>query len=172
MKQSHRLVAAFLSVSLLAACGGGSGGLSSSTSLSVAPQIAAPQSAPLHHHGISFNYTGGQQSFTVPTGVTRITVQALGAAGGDEESSSSGGYVSATIATTPGESLYVYVGGYGGYNGGGAGGGAGAGGGGAGSSDGGGGGSSFVEKGATHVEMFRGGSEYYGSNGLIIISWK
>jgi uncharacterized repeat protein (TIGR03803 family) len=45
MKQQHFLVAASLSAALLAACGGSGNGLSSSTALSVAPQIAAPQSA-------------------------------------------------------------------------------------------------------------------------------
>jgi uncharacterized repeat protein (TIGR03803 family) len=44
MKQLYRLVAAFLNAALLVACGGSSG-LFSSTPISVAPQIAAPQSA-------------------------------------------------------------------------------------------------------------------------------
>src|SRR5579871_6390518 len=38
------VVAAFLSAAILAACGGGNNGLSSSTPLSVTPQIGAPQS--------------------------------------------------------------------------------------------------------------------------------
>jgi streptogramin lyase len=55
-----------------------------------------------------FNYLGAQQNFTVPAGVTQLTVDAYGAAGG-----AGGGYVQATIPVTPGESLAVLVGGAG-----------------------------------------------------------
>jgi hypothetical protein len=86
-----------------------------------------------------FDYTGAEQQFVVPTGVTSVTIQAFGAQGGTlangVNTSGSGGSVTATIPVTPGETLFVYVGGQGvaassgvpgvgGFNGGGSGGGA------------------------------------------------
>jgi hypothetical protein len=85
-----------------------------------------------------FNYTGVQQTFIVPNGVTSITVDAYGAQGGSNWSGNVnyGGYVQADIPVTPGTTLYIYVGGQpsglaGGFNGGGIGETGGAGGGGA-----------------------------------------
>jgi hypothetical protein len=87
----------------------------------------------------TFNFTGAEQQFTVPAGVTSVTIQAFGAQGGtlanSVNTSGDGGSVTATIPVTPGEMLFVYVGGQGvaassgvpgagGFNGGGAGGGA------------------------------------------------
>ncbi len=73
----------------------------------------------------TFNYTGAQQSFTVPVGITSITVDAQGAQGGGN--GGLGGRAIATIPVTPGEVLQVWVGGRptaqlgpGGFNGGGA----------------------------------------------------
>jgi len=87
----------------------------------------------------TFSYTGTEQTFTVPAGVTSITVDAYGAQGGSNSPSTNvnfGGYVQADIAVTPGSTIYVYVGEQptglpGGFNGGGNGETAGAGGGGA-----------------------------------------
>ena len=56
-----------------------------------------------------FNYSGAQQNFTVPSGVTQLTVEAYGAAAPGAR----GGYVQATVPVTPGESLAIYVGGVG-----------------------------------------------------------
>jgi len=81
------------------------------------------------------SYTGGSQKFTVPVCATTMYVIVAGAQGGGQYSDDPGGYggeVGATIPTTPGESLAIYVGGaggngtysnqgYGGFNGGGAG---------------------------------------------------
>lgn len=86
-----------------------------------------------------FSFTGAQQTFTVPAGVTSITVDAYGAQGGSNSPSTNinyGGYVQATLAVIPGSTIYVYVGGQptglaGGFNGGGNGETAGKGGGGA-----------------------------------------
>lgn len=86
-----------------------------------------------------FNYTGAQQTFTVPAGVTSIIVDAYGAQGGSNSPSTNinyGGYVQATLAVTPGSTIYVNVGEQpngltGGWNGGGNGETAGKGGGGA-----------------------------------------
>ena len=68
----------------------------------------------------TFSYTGAQQTFTVPSGVTSITVEGYGAAGGAGESSGStksngglGGYLKATISVTPGDTLYINIGGVG-----------------------------------------------------------
>lgn len=87
----------------------------------------------------TFNFTGSLQTFSVPIGVTQITVDIYGAEGGDaigittgwsagtlNISGGDGGRVVSVITTTPGEILNLYVGskgtmtaGLGGYNGGG-----------------------------------------------------
>ena len=83
-----------------------------------------------------FNYTGSAQTFTVPAGVTSISVDAYGANGESTQSGYCGGYegkggrVQADLTVTPGEVLNIYVGGShyytgsgsfgGGWNGGGA----------------------------------------------------
>lgn len=75
---------------------------------------------------VTFNYTGGVQSFTVPSCVNYIDVDASGAQGFANGSTSfgRGGRVQARLTVTPGEVLSIYVGGQGtstsgGYNGGG-----------------------------------------------------
>ena len=66
----------------------------------------------------TFNFTGAEQQFTVPTGVTSVTIDAFGAQGGEgfgwTNVFSLGGRSVATIAVTAGETLFVYVGGQGG----------------------------------------------------------
>jgi hypothetical protein len=93
----------------------------------------------------TFIYTGGEQTFTVPGGVTSIQVVAIGGRGGEAAAGVLGGTagrVSGDLSVTPGQTLYVEVGGIGqdvtgstvgagGFNGGGSGGAGGAGGGGA-----------------------------------------
>ena len=63
---------------------------------------------------VVFNYTGAEQDFVVPLGVTVVTIVASGAAGGEgydsEGSPGSGGMTTATIPVTPGETLAVFVG--------------------------------------------------------------
>ncbi|HEX7368075.1 MAG TPA: VCBS repeat-containing protein [Candidatus Saccharimonadales bacterium] len=95
----------------------------------------------------TFSYTGAAQSYVVPAGVTSVQVEAWGAQGGPASTTSGGlgGYAQATVPTTPGETLSVYVGGaasssYGGFNGGGTN---------AGGTFGGGGGASDVRQGGT-----------------------
>jgi hypothetical protein len=77
-----------------------------------------------------FKYTGGEQSFKVPAGVTSIEVHAFGAAGAGLRHTTTtyvgipghGGRVEATIPVKPGQTLHVFVGGdgsTGGFNGGG-----------------------------------------------------
>ena len=76
----------------------------------------------------SFAYTGKPQRFTVPAGITQVTIVADGAAGGSTlgyyAPGGRGGRVHAVVPVTSGETLYVYVGGVtndntGGFNGGG-----------------------------------------------------
>lgn len=87
----------------------------------------------------TFSYTGSLQTWTVPTGVTSVSVQAYGAQGAGTYGGF-GAMTNATIPVTPGETLAITVGGQGsgtsgGFNGGGdstaSGGSAGSGGGGA-----------------------------------------
>ncbi len=74
---------------------------------------------------VTFNYTGGQQSWTVPaTCVSSVTLECWGAQGGN--SGAAGGYAKGDLAVNPGQDLYLFVGGQGGnpsggWNGGGAG---------------------------------------------------
>ncbi len=82
----------------------------------------------------TFDFTGDVQTYTIPVGVTSITIEAWGGQGQattiDDFGSSSGGlggYATGMLAVTPGDVLNIYVGGEGlegegGYNGGGAGG--------------------------------------------------
>jgi hypothetical protein len=77
----------------------------------------------------SFSYTGAEQTYTVPAARTQLLVVATGAAGGTDVSFPSfpggrGALVSGIVNVTPGEVLYVEVGGvgsnpFGGFNGGG-----------------------------------------------------
>jgi Glycine rich protein len=65
-----------------------------------------------------FHYTGALQNFTVPSGVTQITVTADGASGEGSTfrhmKGGKGGLVKATIPVTSGETLAIFVGGEGG----------------------------------------------------------
>ncbi|MBX7240096.1 MAG: T9SS type A sorting domain-containing protein [Bacteroidia bacterium] len=83
----------------------------------------------------TFNYTGSVQTFTVPTGVTAITIDARGAQGANaldrlitNANGGLGGRAQGTLTVTPGQVLNIYVGGQGntsgtgGFNGGGNGG--------------------------------------------------
>ena len=71
---------------------------------------------------IVYNPIGAEQTFTVPTGVTSINVIAIGAAlvwsapasGGTGGGGGEGEQVSGTLAVTPGNTLFVEVGGVGG----------------------------------------------------------
>ena len=73
----------------------------------------------------TFTYTGGEQSWVVPTGVVTVAVVAIGGAGGASGQYSAGkaagghgAAVDATIAVTPGQTLFVEVGENGVVNGG------------------------------------------------------
>lgn len=61
-----------------------------------------------------FSYTGSMQTFTVPAGVTSVTIEAWGAQGwSGTYSGGLGGYATGTLAVTPGQDLYINVGGQG-----------------------------------------------------------
>ena len=85
----------------------------------------------------TFNYSGSQQTWTVPNGVTSINFTIAGAKGGNGTSGitgANGATLAGALAVTPGQSIFINVGGQGtinagGFNGGGNGG-SGAGGGG------------------------------------------
>jgi hypothetical protein len=69
---------------------------------------------------ITMPYLGDYYSWTVPSGINSITVDAYGAQGGKSSCSYNtvasgglGGRVQATLTTTPGETLYIFVGGQG-----------------------------------------------------------
>ena len=72
----------------------------------------------------TLTYTGGDQNFVVPAGVTSIKVEVLGASGAGGTpggwsygaAGGGGGYASAIIPVTPGETLKVVVGQGGGVN--------------------------------------------------------
>src|ERR1700729_4187663 len=116
---------------LLAGCGGSQPPIGATAAMPQSYAIYGTKAARYK----TFNYTGAEQSFKVPAGVTLIDVDARGAAGtghkpGYVGSPGNGGRVMATIPVQPGQTLDVFVGGKGsgetgGFNGGGNGGGGG-----------------------------------------------
>ena len=85
-------------------------------------QVALPTFQAVHYPPVSsgsqtFSYTGSEQTWTVPSGVSSITVDVKGAQGGNQTSPSAsggnGGRAQATISVTAGATIYVYVGGAG-----------------------------------------------------------
>ena len=71
----------------------------------------------------TYSYTGTMQSWTVPAGVYSVNIETWGAQGSPGSAAGGlGGYVTGDLAVTPGQVLYIFVGGQGGYNGGGTGG--------------------------------------------------
>jgi hypothetical protein len=71
-----------------------------------------------------YSYTGSMQTFTVPVGVTTVTIITKGAQGQKATTTTSlpgnGGIAKGVLTVTPGQVLNVFVGGQTGYNGGGA----------------------------------------------------
>lgn len=66
----------------------------------------------------TFNYTGAAQNFTVPPGVTSLTVDMRGAQGGTGypvySTGGNGGRLQGTVPVTPGQVIQIFVGGAGG----------------------------------------------------------
>lgn len=170
------VAAASLSATILSGC---------TATLPDSSQSGMP--APAITNKKTFNYTGGEQEFTVPKGVTHISVVVTGAGtpSGQNYKGANGGVVKATIPVIPGETLAIFVGGEGGATVSGMGGAGGFNGGGKGgtgnydtgsysdSGDGGGGASDVREKGATLKDRVvvaggaggAGGGRYYGYGG-------
>lgn len=104
-----------VAVAALAGCGNVRGGTQ--------PPIGAPGETPRIAIKQTFQFTGKEQQFTVPTGVTLVTITATGGHGGGRFGGSPG-RVKAKVPVQSGETLVVVVGGDAankGFNGGGAG---------------------------------------------------
>lgn len=67
-----------------------------------------------------FYFVNSVQSFTIPAGVTSVLIEAYGSQGGPYGTALAayGGYAAGRLSVTPGQVLYIYVGGIG-FNGGG-----------------------------------------------------
>ena len=65
---------------------------------------------------VTFNFTGAEQVFKVPTGVSSVHVEAIGAAGASVGTvpGGLGGFAAADVSVIPGQLLYIEVGGIGG----------------------------------------------------------
>ena len=82
-------------------------------------QTATPTNASLSGV-ITYSYSNVNQSFTVPSGITSVTVYMWGAGGGGGNGTGgAGAFIQGTLAVTPGNTLTVIVGGGGLQNGGG-----------------------------------------------------
>ncbi len=87
--------------------------------LTTAPASAAPTCQPSGTNIVCSFTTPGADTFTIPPGVTQVTVDAYGAQGGAWPSFSTGGLggqATATFAVVPGAVWQVNVGGVGGPN--------------------------------------------------------
>ncbi len=74
-------------------------------------------SATAHAANQTFTYTGAEQTFVVPEGITAVQVTAVGGHGGSGTPGGAGGpaaQVSGVLSVNPGETLYLEVGGNGG----------------------------------------------------------
>jgi Putative Ig domain/Glycine rich protein len=82
------------------------------------PAITAGQTFTRTFNTSVFGYTGANQTFSVPTGITKIEAKIWGAGGGggaqgswaNGSSAAAGGFTFSGITVTPGESLIVVVG--------------------------------------------------------------
>ena len=122
---------------------------------------------------VTCSYTGAVQAYTVPTGVSSVTLDVRGAQGGTEiDSGGGGGEESGTLSVNPGEVLTILVGGQGGGGGFYTGGSGGYGGGGSGGTGGvyagaGGGGGSFVFDDSNNLVLAAGGGGGAGNESFL-----
>src|SRR5262245_61357530 len=85
-----------------------------STTLAIA--VAGATAGLAHADRKRFTHTGGEQTFVVPPGVTKLEVVAIGGRGGTGHNGVPGGFGAralAELAVTPGQLLFVIVGGNG-----------------------------------------------------------
>lgn len=85
------------------------------TWVNVSGGTSVTNSTPSSLETTTFSYTGDEQSFIVPDGVTSLTADGYGAAGGHGSTDYNGkgglgGRLVASFSTTPGETLFVYIG--------------------------------------------------------------
>lgn len=93
-------LSATTALGILQGCGGSSG--------STLDPTPSPTPTPRPTVKKAFDYTGAEQSFVVPAGVTSLTIKLWGSGGGQR--GSSGAFVSGTLAVTAGEALVLLVG--------------------------------------------------------------
>ena len=68
--------------------------------------LSSPASA------VTFTYTGAAQTYVIPAGYTAVALDVIGSASNTATvTQGRGGRVQTTISVTPGETLYIYVGG-------------------------------------------------------------
>jgi len=77
--------------------------------------VHKPHTAVAESDSQTFSYTGTQQTFTVPSGVSTITIKAWGAQGGGDGSNywgtgGKGGYSIGDASVSGGETIYIVVG--------------------------------------------------------------
>ncbi|MCK5832694.1 hypothetical protein KAH81_03390 [bacterium] len=90
------------------------------TAFDIKALLIVQQAGDLVAHGSqTFSYIGGSQTFTVPSGVTSVSIECWGAQGRSASggTAGSGGYASGNLTVTAGQTLYIYVGGQGGASG-------------------------------------------------------
>ena len=80
--------------------------------------FAGVQKAWAQEQEVTFEFTGGQQSFVVPPGVFSVHIEAWGAQGADVMNEGTGpgglgGFSGGDLAVTPGQTLQLFVGGQG-----------------------------------------------------------
>ena len=82
----------------------------------VGPTPTTQPNAPAQSVTVTFEYTGGPQTWTAPAGVTQATVAMIGAQGGTagDVQGGNGAWALADLAVTPGASYQINVGGRGG----------------------------------------------------------
>jgi hypothetical protein len=84
--------------------------------LQISPPVASAVSTDCSISGgqyckATFSYSGARESWVIPAGITNITVDVVGAAGGDGTSlGGKGSRMQGSLTTTPGNTLYLYVG--------------------------------------------------------------
>jgi hypothetical protein len=92
------------------------GGMLAGAGALAPPASAAHSCTQITSEKCAFSFTGAPESFTVPAGVTDVTIDAAGAQGGAGDTRAPGGLgarLGADFTVTPGETLYVVVGGEG-----------------------------------------------------------
>jgi hypothetical protein len=100
------------------------GSSASATNFTISPATTTTYYAESYTSAVpttTYAFTGAVQSYTVPVGVSSLTVEAYGAQGQTAGSSIGGlgAYTKATLTVTSGQVISIYVGGQNGYNGGG-----------------------------------------------------